>query len=125
MRGASSAWLKKVKALEAATKAKQQQEKQQQQQQQRQGQQEPRQSGATHVQQQGGSRPDGADADAEMLDVSAEAVLQAVSQLRGDQEYLDELCRYVSAFVLVCVCLGCHSMCCVVPRYKDGLTHMQ
>jgi hypothetical protein len=75
--GVSSEWLKKVRAVEAATKARQQQEKQQGQ-----------------LQQMLPAQPDQWD-DIEMEDVSTEAVLAAVSQLRGDQEYLDELHRAI------------------------------
>lgn len=73
--GVSSDWLRKVKAVEAATKARQQQEKQQQakQQEQKQRQQE----------------------HGEGKDTEMEDVLAAVSLVRGDQEYLDDLHRAI------------------------------
>jgi hypothetical protein len=60
------------------------------------------------VQQQSMLQPGGAEVDAEMMDV-----LQAVSQLRGDQEYLDDLCRYVSpVFVKRLDCVAHCAVCC-------------
>lgn len=93
--GVSSDWLKKVKAVEAATKARQQQEKQQRQSQQGQqaAQQQHLQLRSQHSnkdQQQQPAQQEESWEDTEMQVVS-EAVLAAVSQLRGDQEYLEEL----------------------------------
>lgn len=92
--GVSSEWLKKVKAVEAATKARQQQEKQQQKQA-AQPASTVAQGSAQGQQQQVLPAQQDQWVDIEMEDVSAEAVLAAVSQLRGDQEYLDELHRAI------------------------------
>lgn len=78
--GVSSDWLKKVKAVEAATKARQQQEKQQQAKKQEQKQQEQKQRQEEH---------------GEGKDTEMEDVLAAVSLVRGDQEYLDDLHRAI------------------------------
>jgi len=87
--GASAAWLKKVRALEAATKARQQRE--QEAAKQLPSQLQPQ---APQQEQQGLPAADTVN-DAEMEDVCAEAVLEAVSQLRGDQDYLEELHRTI------------------------------
>lgn len=93
--GVSSDWLKKVKAVEAATKARQQQERQQQQQQQPPAASKPSVHKSQQQSQQQALQEDHS-ADADMQDASAKAMLDAVSQLRGEQEYLDELHRAVA-----------------------------
>jgi hypothetical protein len=90
----SSEWLKKVKAVAAATKARQQLEKQLQKQAAQQASSGTQGSAQSQQQQMRPAQPNQWD-DIEMEDVSAEAVLAAVSQLRGDQEYLDELHRAI------------------------------
>jgi hypothetical protein len=80
-----------VKALEAATLARQQREKEQKQKKQQLEQQLSLNAAQTAAQEQ----QDQQWVDAVMEDVTEEAVLEALSQLRGDQQYLDELTRAI------------------------------